>query len=196
MELIAVCYYTDERYRAESDRLAASCERFGVPLTCYQMPDLGSWAKNCTHKPDVILRAMHESPADIIYLDADAELARPIPPIEFGAAAYPQWHDTFPCLGTILVRNSALGREFIQDWKASLDAPASSIFPDHRQKHFAGTELPGFCQIMAKWGKSVTVIPLTWYAPDKLINQKDAIILQHQASRRFRKLRSRGKLTA
>jgi len=88
-----VNWHTPE-YAGEAARLCASLERFRLPHVMVCEPSLGSWGRNCNHKPAFIrgeLTRFHDGTGcrSVCWLDADAELlAAPcaLLPANLGAA--------------------------------------------------------------------------------------------------------------
>lgn len=68
-----VSYFTKE-YSDASKFLRKSLDNFDVGYDVLEVNDLGSWDANTHYKPDFLIDMYHNSPKDMVYIDADAEL--------------------------------------------------------------------------------------------------------------------------
>lgn len=83
--MIVVSYYTGVgRYTALAQRLATSCERFGLQHHIEQHEDRGGWEASLAIKPRVILSALLRHRGAVLWLDADCELLAPFPQAPVG----------------------------------------------------------------------------------------------------------------
>lgn len=70
-----VSFYTGEgAYKDFAEKLARSCERFGIRSHVEQLPTTGSWAKNNSMKADFMSRHLNSIKGPIIWCDADCEV--------------------------------------------------------------------------------------------------------------------------
>ena len=73
--MLIVSYYTPD-YAEHADRLRKSCawETHWIE----PVEDTGSWVNNCARKAAFVLRALRSQNEDVLWLDADAEIRKPI----------------------------------------------------------------------------------------------------------------------
>ena len=73
MPFLVASYYTEGTpYEQEAADLRASCERFGLRHHIQGVPNLGSWSKNCCHKPVYLLEQLERYNCPIVWTDADS----------------------------------------------------------------------------------------------------------------------------
>lgn len=77
---VVVSYFTDDLYANQAFQLARSCQLVGLAYSIERVPDLGSWSRNTSHKPEFLQRKAKENPEQaILWLDADARVwKRPV----------------------------------------------------------------------------------------------------------------------
>lgn len=193
MNYIIVSYYTKGTpYKAQAMRLAASLERFSLPWHIEEVPNLGSWQKN-THFKATFIKLMKAKFADkaIVFVDADAEVKR-----------YPDLFDKlkcdlgicyrdyalFPCRsrrhgkemlsGTMFIANNRRMQMFLDYWISINDTTTrweqlnlEAALGECRD-HLKIEEMPPeYCQIF-DWMKSI----------------ENPVIVQHQASRKYKRM--------
>lgn len=73
-----VAFYTPS-YKHIVQGLLDSVEKFGYDIHVEEVQDRGTWEENCGQKPEVIYRCMQEYKEDLLYIDADAVIARELP---------------------------------------------------------------------------------------------------------------------
>jgi len=117
---IVASYHTNEIYRRESEKLAASLRKLGIEHDIVALPDRGSWEKNVHGKPDFILKMLEGHPGhDVLWLDSDA-IVRSDPVMfrtdgDWQFAAYRRVKDAF-WGGTLYFRNDPLVRQAVAWW--------------------------------------------------------------------------------
>ena len=75
---IVCCFYT-ESYRSHALSLKQSLEQFGLNYYFKQVEDAGYWEANTRIKPHFVLECLQKFPnLDILYLDADAIVKKPL----------------------------------------------------------------------------------------------------------------------
>lgn len=144
--LIVSFFTTDTPYvEVMREHLGASVERLGVPHRLYAVEPQGSWRKNVSLKPSVILRALEEHPEqDVVFIDADGTLETypalfDAVPDEYDIAAhYLNWNDWYgytddpPTLellsGTMFFRNTAGVKSLVRQWHAD------TMISGHRER--------------------------------------------------------------
>ena len=72
MTFTAVTFYTNDYYREQTRILDLSCKKFEIPLIIKEIPDRGSWVKNCAFKSYYIYDILMSLNVDIIWLDSDS----------------------------------------------------------------------------------------------------------------------------
>lgn len=193
MNYIVVSYYTEDTpYKAQAMRLAASLERFGLPWHIEAVPNLGSWQKNTHHKATFLLQMKAKFAGKaIIFLDADAEIKRY--PELFGklkcdiGVCYRDYA-LFPCRskrhgkellsGTLFIANNMKIHKLLERWIEINDSTTRweqlNLVEalEEKSKHLKITEIPpSYCTIF-DWMRGI----------------KDPVIIQHQASRKYKRL--------
>jgi len=73
---IVVCYYTDDNYLKEADRLVRSLKKFNVEYVLRKREHLDSWLKNCHQKPKFLREMFEELQRPLLYMDADSEMMK------------------------------------------------------------------------------------------------------------------------
>ena len=79
--MLVVSFYTPD-YFGHAKRLTASCKRLGYRYWIEPVESSGSWVKNCSTKSAFILSALISTGKSVLWLDADAEIKRPLDYIE------------------------------------------------------------------------------------------------------------------
>lgn len=77
MLTIVSAYTGNDPYPALVATLRASCERFGHPHRIVEI-DASNWIRATHLKPDVIIGALIDTHAPVLWCDADTELLRPV----------------------------------------------------------------------------------------------------------------------
>ena len=68
-----ISFYTEKTsYEREAQDLIASCEKFHLSYVVDEVPNFGSWEKNCCFKPKYILEKLASLNIPVLWLDADA----------------------------------------------------------------------------------------------------------------------------
>lgn len=89
-----ICSYFTPAYRDKADKLKASCERFGYQHRIIELPEAKSWIDGIHKKCQIILNVLLDVRQTVIWIDADAEILKPIPDetwLDCDWAAY-NWH--------------------------------------------------------------------------------------------------------
>ena len=117
--MLVVSYYTNEVYRAASEKLAVSLDRFSIPYLIESVTDRGSRLKNQQFKASYLLWKLTDLKRDIIWIDAKAVLQKTPLLLQDTAcdiAAY-KCGDYY-WSGTVLVRNTPKAAETLRAWIA------------------------------------------------------------------------------
>jgi hypothetical protein len=195
---LIVSYYTkDTPYQLEVQELIASCEKWGLEHHIEPISSLGSWERNCCFKPFYLLEKMQHFQRPLFWVDADGVFLR-----------RPQWLSIF---------DKDLAVRINETWEETSDSKVitSSLFVNATTG--AARILTSWCQecidsflkpqrTVEIWdqialrdvlqrgveGTSVGSLPLTYAAivdhPSDAGVIGEAVIAQHQASRRFKKI--------
>ena len=123
--LKVVSYYTNERYRVAGVALTQSLRALNMGHHVEEIPDQGSWLKNCRMKPSFVYRMLFLYPThNILYLDCDARVHQ-VPEIlekEMGFDIAVHKSDKGAIWGgTLFVRNNELGRLLSRVWSGMTD---------------------------------------------------------------------------
>ena len=124
--MLVVSFYTPD-YAPVARRLTESVDRFGYDRWIECVKDEGKWAHNCAKKARFIQRALLASDQAVLWLDADAEILRPLDEmveIETQFAIH-QKPDDGPKLrfssGTAFFRPSVAVHRLLQMWSWRCD---------------------------------------------------------------------------
>jgi hypothetical protein len=187
MSLRIAGFYTNLKYRTLADKMKASVEALGYPVSLYEMPhweDEGTaWGFALRHKPTVVERCMLEHPEDdILYMDADAEMVQhPAMVIEDKTCDVAvNFIRPKHIHGCVMFFRGAKGLEYVRKWKESYQ-----LYPhirlDEIHAYFALKEMqkvPGFRCLTLPF--SYTWVP--WTA-GRLYPTAKPIIIHHGEGR-------------
>lgn len=194
MKYIIVSYYTkDTPYKAQAMRLAVSLERFNLPWHIEEVPNLGSWQRNTHYKATFIktmLLKFFTRPA-VVFVDADAEIKR-----------YPELFDKLDCDLGVCYRDYALfpchsrkqgkellsGTMFIANNKRMWDFIEAWITINDETKRWEQLNLE---EALNSWRKNLRIKempPEYCKIFDLMRGVEDPVIVQHQASRKYKRL--------
>lgn len=183
----AVSFCTAGPYEAELHRLAASCRKFDVSLACEVIPSKGSWAKNCAYKAQFIREQLATFREPVVWLDADSELVaypHAFDVLETDFAAFRLEHPGGRkelMSGTLFFRPTHATHKLVDHWTAECERNPERwdqkslelVLPDHQ-----------YCTI--HW------LPESYCWIENPVHRRTAIanpvIVQHQASRRLKRL--------
>lgn len=79
--MLIVSYFTPD-YAEYAERMRKSCEKFGYEHRIEAMEDVGFWVDNCARKGRFMLDRLREAGETLLWLDADAEIMRPLDYLE------------------------------------------------------------------------------------------------------------------
>ena len=103
-------------------KLEKSLELLHVPHKLYEIPETGSWEKNCQYKATIILEALKEFKIPVVWVDADAELFRAPDlfsdivddyDIAYYTMVYPHPH---LASGTLFFNNTTKAKDVLYKW--------------------------------------------------------------------------------
>lgn len=77
MNWTLISFYTP-LYKESAERLKASCVKFNVPFFIEERPSKSTWEANCCMKPNFIYEKLQELKSPVLWVDADAEIVRPL----------------------------------------------------------------------------------------------------------------------
>lgn len=182
-----VTFYTPE-YEREALQLIESCERHSIPIKAYPKPSKGSWVHNCTMKAEVILCALDELNAGVVWIDADGRLKNKptvfesLPKYDFGCYWIPNvwnqakniqlkpWSRGNEALagGTLYFNNTDISKELIRAWKKESEANPTrweqqslqKVWEDFDNKGLRTYNFPqSYCKVFdCKWFESESTI--------------------------------------
>jgi hypothetical protein len=197
--LVSSFYTENTVYQNEiANVLIPSLEKINLKYNIEVLENKGSWLRNVAQKPLSILRTMEKFPSyNIIALDADSEVVQ-FPklfneiPLEYDIAYFTldwdSWyknntHKKEAISSTIFFRNNEKVRNFVKEWYVKAE-----ISMEWEQK---------IMDDMIKERENIKVFPLPieYCAITSLPGNKEPhikienpVILQHQASRKLKKL--------
>lgn len=101
--------------------LLPSLDKWGVKHDVVGIESKGAWGRNIYEKPHTVLRALEDNPElNVVWLDADAEVCRPLTHFETGCdGADFSFHKRFGknySTGTMFFRNRFATRKFVGHW--------------------------------------------------------------------------------
>jgi hypothetical protein len=191
---LVVSYYTlNTPYEKEVEGLRSSCEQFGIEAHIEGISNLGSWEKNCAFKPFFIREKMREFQRPLFWLDADAVFLQQ-PKFEmfltydFSVLKFP---DTVSMIhrvraSTVFINSTVEGLGILDEWCGATEKITLEM----------GSEPPFLDQISLYWVlmqnqiASIGQMPLSYCKvfdyDSELIDQKNVVIEQNQASRRLK----------
>jgi hypothetical protein len=189
---MVVAYYTEGTlYEEDAKRLRASCDKFRVPYHIKAVPNLGTWDKNTSYKPDFV-RDMLElfSNTNIVYVDADAEFKKfptlfltiedqmktDVAVYVFDRSVYKRSPGGFEVLsGTIFFKNTSEVMGIVEKWRQRTQSNIKEWDQKSLEIVLDGHHdlLPGeYCKIF-----------------DRMDFVTDPVIVHYQSSRKVRKHR-------
>lgn len=193
MKFTVVCYYTSGTpYQEEVKNLIQSLDRFGIKHDIRAISSLGGWQKNTLYKAQFIRGIIDErekaGDEAIVWLDADSVVLRP--PEIFSAIAT-DCAFYFKTVGPASDRRG--GRELISaSMYFAINSRAKQLLDmwiEENGKNGRGLEQWNLQTVLPAWrnsGGTYTVLPQSYCrifdAPED-----HRVIVQNQASRRFRK---------
>lgn len=72
-----VSFYTPNwEYKAHAENLKRDCERLGIPSYIEELPDTGSYLKNCCMKPEFIRDCLKHFKEPVLWIDCDGSLLK------------------------------------------------------------------------------------------------------------------------
>jgi hypothetical protein len=122
MRTLFISYYSDlpenSFYKDSAIRLESKIKNLGGSLLLKELPNLGSYAKNCLRKPQFILDCLNEINDNIIWIDCDSQVNQL--PIEFDIVledvACVEKANGCPESSLIYFKNSEHSRNFLKTW--------------------------------------------------------------------------------
>ncbi|MCP3882379.1 MAG: hypothetical protein GY701_28890 [Sulfitobacter sp.] len=114
--------YATPDYREHSDRLLKSCAESGYDCTVFYIEDRGSWLRNTNYKGEFMAEKVLESAEPVLWLDADAVVARKLTLFEDA-----EKHFDFAALigpreirsGTVWFNTTDAAKSLVQAWAES-----------------------------------------------------------------------------
>lgn len=178
--LIVCCYTLDTPYEKEVKRLIETTKKLGIATCIEGVPNLGTWEKNCQYKANYILKMMEQQPANVVWVDADAEFHH-IPTLFDQLQcelAYHYLHYRRELLsGTLFLKNTPKVHQLVKDWIA-LNAT---------NNHWDQKNLQKLVEADPKLKKEILPAEYCYIKNHKHQQVTDPVITHFQASRRFKR---------
>jgi hypothetical protein len=123
---LIVSYYTkDTLYKREAEDLIASCKALDLEYEITEVPNLGSWEKNCCYKPTFLLKKLEEHQRPLIWTDVDSVILKtPTLLLECKADCALRVNDYVPIddpskilSGTMFFNNTASAKKLLTIWE-------------------------------------------------------------------------------
>jgi len=189
-----VNYYTlDTGYEQEVKNLIQSCEKLSLETDFVGIDSKGSWEHNCCHKPQFLLKMLEKHKRPIVWIDADAVILKK--PLFFDSLEcdialriyddLPLEHPSKVNTATVYLQNTEQVKELLKLWEARCHYVLEN-------KIGGSWDQSALRDVLFQEGSPITVKPL----PDsyctiydkKITPLENAVILQYQASRLFKKV--------
>lgn len=176
-----VAFYTDRtQYVHQVEEWRYSFKDYDTMV--YKIENQGSWEKNCAQKSRVIKYALEDLNDDILYLDIDARLQRPLESIQIprlpGFCIWqPPWKangEKELLSGTIYFPNNEISKNLINDWIEEQEKDETIWDQKTLQKVVDREDYPYF------------KFNLNWVAIQKFMKLADPIIVHGQISRKLK----------
>jgi glycosyltransferase involved in cell wall biosynthesis len=179
-DIIFVSMFTSGTpYEKEVKILQVSMDKFGLPYELIGLRNKGSWEKNTQMKPDVIKATMDKYNKDVVWIDADAEFVdKPdlFYKLDCDIAFHylKEWDEKMT--GTMYFKNSTMSREILNKW---IQENNTNNLPD-------GLNFQKIMEI--ERGLKIVDLPVEYInvVDIKFLQCDKPVIIQHQASRRFK----------
>lgn len=176
-----VSFYTP-KYKKLAKRLEESFQEFGLIYHLFDLPDQGSWVRNCGLKPFVIRGSLLEYDRPIVFIDSDA-VVRQYPALfdhmneDFGAHWLSRKGRSGKELlsGTIFINNTKGGHELMELWV------------DRQGQHMEEWDQRNLSNILHKANITIRELPATYtQIYDTMKGAGDPVIEHFQESRKHR----------
>lgn len=173
-----ISFYTP-LYIPHANRLKASCDKFDIPHLIEALPCQGTWEENCAEKPNFILEKLNSLKTPVLWVDADAEILRPLGPFEgdFSTIINLDLSETHPSrVVSSVVYATQKALPIIERWA-------------HISKTFGGKEWDQVALREALKNENAQPLPKEYsMIIDRLKEGDEPIIVHHQASRLMKKV--------
>jgi hypothetical protein len=187
--VLIVSFYTPD-YAECADRLRTSCDAMGERYWIEEVDDVGSWVKNCARKGPFVSRALEAASEPVLWVDADAELCRPLEDLRALMTGYSFgiWKDdrmrsekSYFRSGTAYFGQTEVAHRIARDWARHCEAEPTTWDQALLVRAWDAFKPPG-----VRW------LPVTFCETINREGQPNSgtehpHILHHQASRQFRK---------
>jgi hypothetical protein len=195
---LVVSYYTkDTMYQLEVQSLIESCEKYNLAYHVEPVETFGSWELNCAYKPFFLLSKLQEFKRPIFWVDADGVFVQQ-PSIldEFSADLSVRINDSCHARHPSKVVSSSIFVNDTQEAATLLKQWASECYrvlsePDRKQEFW---DQAGLRDVIFSGSHQAKVVnlPHSYAAIDgHPVDQKEIlnpVIMQYQASRRYKKM--------
>jgi len=192
---LVVSFYTlDTPYEEEVKYLQASCQKLGIDHVIEGVPSAGSWEMNCAFKPLFILQKMMEYKRPLLWVDADAVFVRSLEFVEafladVGVRLYdcPDDHPSRIVTATLFVNTTAFAKEVIELWAKE----CISMLSEKNRKEVWDQDALRRVFLAHRHRGNFAALPEVYSKivghPEDEEKCIDPIILQYQASRRYKR---------
>ena len=123
--IVVSMFTVDTPYEQEIKHLEQSLIKYSVPYKFYPIVNTGDWTKNTQQKSSVVLQAMLEQKKDVVWLDADAVVNKPldffnlIMNMDFDLSCYflkSGYNPRELLTGTFYFKNKPIVRQLVSEW--------------------------------------------------------------------------------
>lgn len=187
-----ISFYTPNTgYEKEVEGLTLSCKKFDLEYSIDPIPNFGTWEKNCCFKPKYILKKLTDLKRPVLWLDADAVIAKK--PILFETLdadialritdELPNDHPSKMISGTVFVNHTPAAFKILKEW----DNETETLFK--KDPHL--WDQVSLKNVLLRTSSKVYPLDQRYYQVyNKIEDEKtlnEAIILHFQASRTLKK---------
>ena len=176
-----IAFYTkDTPYEKEAEIWQESFKTCKTAI--YVMENQKSWEENCALKSTVLLRALEDYEDDLLYVDIDARLMRPLPVDTLGELPglcfWNRWSDGVRelCSGTIYLPNNDSSKVLLETWNR-YQKYNPKVWDQKVLQHVVETKDFPYIELDHDW------ISISGH-----IQRENPIIHHTQASRRLKKI--------
>jgi hypothetical protein len=179
-----VCAYYTPNYLPHAIKLRRSLDALRINYFLKRFEPAGNWAAGTRIKPGFIEDCLARFyPRHVLYVDADAVVRQELTLLgsvttSIAMCFIPTEKHVRLSVGTIYVRNTAEGRQFVSRWRNEGNACDPSA-TDSEAMHKVFKQSPGL---------SITVLPLTYIGRD---DQAETVVQHFSVSRNKRKQNKR-----
>jgi hypothetical protein len=195
---LIVSYYTkDTLYQLEVQNLIASCEKWGLEHHIEPISSMGSWERNCCYKPFFLMEKLQQFQRPLFWVDADGVFERKPEWLsafdkDLAVRINDTWEDRCDSkviTASLFVNSTAGAAKILKLW--GQECIDSFLNPQRTIEVWDQIALRDVI-LRGGHGARIEALPLEYSVIVDHSHDQDAfanaVITQHQASRRFKKM--------